>query len=103
VSIPGRGYQIGDRDWLNVFGTASGLLSVLVLALYTQSPAVASLYRRPELLWTLLPLLLYWLGRVYLKANRGEMHDDPVVFALTDPVSLGIGAASLVVMLLAAV
>ena len=59
-----------------------------MLALYIDSAAVAPLYRRPELLWPLCLVLLYWIGRVWLLAHRGELDDDPVVFALRDRVSL---------------
>jgi hypothetical protein len=68
-------------------GGASGYLAVLVLALYINSTASEALYRHPQVLWLLCPLLLYWVSRVWLIAHRGAMHDDPVVFALTDTVS----------------
>jgi hypothetical protein len=43
--------------------------------------------------WLTVPILLYWITRVWVKAHRGELHDDPVVFALTDGLSLlSIGA-----------
>jgi len=66
-------------------------LSVLVLALYINSPEVAALYERPKMIWLLCVLVLYWVSRVWMKAQRGEMHDDPVVFALKDKISLAIG------------
>jgi len=84
----GRGYAAGDASLLASLGTAAGLVSALVLALYIDSPGVAPLYRSPELLWPLCLVLLYWIGRVWLLAHRGELHDDPVVFALRDRVSL---------------
>jgi hypothetical protein len=60
---------------------------VLVLALYINSTASELLYRHPRVLWLLCPLLLYWISRAWLIAHRGGMHDDPVVFALTDRIS----------------
>jgi len=84
----GRGYAAGDAPMLASLGSAAGLVSVLVLALYIDSPGVAPLYSRPALLWGLCVILLYWIGRVWLLAHRGELHDDPVVFALTDRVSV---------------
>jgi hypothetical protein len=65
-------------------------MSVLVLALYINSPEVAALYERPKMIWLLCVLVLYWISRVWMKAHRGEMHDDPVVFALKDRMSLGV-------------
>jgi 4-hydroxybenzoate polyprenyltransferase/phosphoserine phosphatase len=87
----GRGYHVEDLPLLQSLGTASGYLSVLVLALYINSPAIEALYRRPKLVWMLCVLMLYWISRVWMKAQRGSMHDDPVVFALKDRVSLVIG------------
>lgn len=86
---PGRGYSVADLPLLQASGIAAGYLAVLVLALYVNSGA-ADMYRIPELLWLLCPLLLYWVNRVWLKTSRGKMHDDPVVFALTDRPSLGV-------------
>ena len=62
-------------------------MSVLVLALYINSEEIRELYQRPEVIWLLCPLLLYWISRVWLGAHRGKLHDDPVVFALKDRVS----------------
>jgi 4-hydroxybenzoate polyprenyltransferase len=82
-----RGYTVEDLGLVQSLGAASGYLSVLVLALYINSTASEALYRHPQILWLLCPALLYWLSRTWLIAHRGTMHDDPVVFALTDNVS----------------
>jgi 4-hydroxybenzoate polyprenyltransferase/phosphoserine phosphatase len=87
----GRGYRVEDLAVLQSFGTASGYLSVLVLALYINSPDIQALYHRPKVIWMLCVLVLYWISRVWMVAHRGGMHDDPVVYALRDRVSLGIG------------
>ncbi|CAN5126707.1 UbiA family prenyltransferase [soil metagenome] len=95
----GRGYVVGDLATLLSMGSASGYLCVLVLALYINSPAVETLYTHPHMIWLLCVLMLYWISRVWLKAQRGTMNEDPVVFALKDPVSLGIfalGAATVI-------
>lgn len=89
----GRGYNSSDAPLIQMFGITAGYLSVLVLALYLQGETVASLYATPELIWGAVPLMLFWVSRVWLKAHRGEMHDDPVVFALKDRVSLIIAGA----------
>lgn len=87
----GRGYHVDDLPVLQSLGTAAGYLSVLVLALYINSPAIESLYRRPKFIWLLCALMLYWISRVWMKAHRGTLHDDPVVFALRDRISLLVG------------
>lgn len=83
TDAPGRGYTTADLPLLQSSGLASGYLSVLVLALYVNSSA-AEIYARPHIMWLLCPVLLYWMNRVWLKTTRGQMHHDPVVFALTD-------------------
>lgn len=88
VQLAGRGYATGDLSLVAMSGIAAGQASVLVLALYIDSPASAALYSHPALLWLLCPLLLFWIGRVWLLSHRRRMHDDPLVFALTDPASL---------------
>lgn len=93
--ITRRGYRSGDADLVSMVGIGCGLLAVLVLALYVNSPQVLELYRRPLLLLLLCPLLLYWIGRVWLLAHRNAMHDDPIVFALRDLPSYCTGALTL--------
>lgn len=86
---PGRGYTVGDLPLLVVFGVASAYASVLLLALYLNARADV-LYARPVLLWLLCPALLYWVSRIWLKTYRQELHEDPVVFALTDRPSVAV-------------
>ena len=97
----GRGYRAADYELLASLGGASGYLSVLVLALYINSTASAELYHRPYFLWLLCPLLLYWISRTWIIAHRGKMHDDPVVFAARDRVSMVLLVLSAIVVLLA--
>jgi 4-hydroxybenzoate polyprenyltransferase/phosphoserine phosphatase len=97
----GRGYVVEDLAILQSLGTASGYLSVLVLALYINSPEIQSLYQRPKVIWMLCILMLYWVSRVWMLAQRGAMHDDPVVFALKDPASLGLGVLAALTVALA--
>jgi 4-hydroxybenzoate polyprenyltransferase/phosphoserine phosphatase len=86
-NIMGRGYRVEDLSILLPLGAASGYASVLVVTLYLSSPEVAALYTHPNRLWLVCPLLLYWISRVLIITNRGELHDDPVIFALTDRIS----------------
>jgi 4-hydroxybenzoate polyprenyltransferase len=95
--MPGRGYRASDLRLLGSLGASSSTASVLVLALYINSQDVTRHYPSPFLLWMLCPLLLYWLGRLWLHTERGQMHDDPVVFAVKDPYSrLTAGMSALV-------
>ena len=97
----GRGYTANDLEMVATLGTASGYLSALVLALYVNSEQVVKLYAHPILLLLVCPLLLYWISRVWLIAHRGQMHDDPIVFALKDRASYVIGVLTLLVLWLA--
>ena len=97
----GRGYLLADTDQLRSFGTASAFAAAVVFAIYISGPDVTLLYRRPQLLWLIMPLLILWLCRVWLLASRGELNEDPLAFALTDRVSLALGAAVAAVALLA--
>ena len=96
-----RGYGIDDLDQIARFGSTSGYLSVLVLALYLQSQDVEKLYIAPDRLWLLCPVLLYWISRVWLLTSRGELNEDPIVFALHDRVSYLCGALCGVIMYIA--
>ncbi len=82
-----RGYEIDDEELLAAMGIASGYLAVLVLALYMTSNKAESLYAHPGLLWTLCPLLLYWISHIWFTAHRGKMEHDPIVFATRDRTS----------------
>jgi len=96
--VGGRGYIAGDAQVLGWLGVASGSLSVLVLALYITSRDVTALYSHPAVLWFACPLMLYWISRVWLLAHRGDLHEDPLVFALRDPPSYLVAAATALVM-----
>lgn len=98
----GRGYLASDLEQVAMFGTVSGYLSVLVLALYVSGPDVQRLYTQPYKLWLVCLFVLYWISRVWLLAQRGELHDDPIVFAIRDKVSYIVGALCAVVMVWAA-
>ena len=82
--ITGRGYSSADAETIRSIGVSAGLVSVLVLSLYISSPTVTRLYASPQLLWLVGPLLIYWIARIWFLAARGEVHHDPVVFALFD-------------------
>lgn len=99
--VRGRGYYATDYELLASLGGASGYISVLVLGLYINSAPNLSMYRHPDMLWLLCPILIYWISRVWIIAHRGAMHDDPLVFAFSDRVSRILGILFLMVVLLA--
>ncbi len=87
----GRGYLVEERDLLRAIGIPSGLLAVLVFALYLASDQVVRLYHSPRLLWLACPLLLFWIAHMWFLAARGKLHDDPIVAAVKDPASYVVG------------
>lgn len=88
-----RDYRVADLPMLISLASAAGYSAVIVFALYLSSPAVRPLYTHPKVLWLAVPLLIYWISRTIAISHRGQMHDDPVVFALRDRVSLATVAA----------
>ncbi|MCY1041425.1 UbiA family prenyltransferase [Corallococcus sp. bb12-1] len=98
VSAHGRGYLAQDYELLASLGTAAGQVSVLVLALYITSKEVTALYGHPERLWLLCPVMLYWVGRIWVLAHRGLVNEDPLIFALRDRVSYVVGVVAALVL-----
>ena len=97
----GRGYVVADIEQIRAFGTASAFAAVVVFANYISGRDVVALYHQPRLLWLIMPLMVLWLCRVWLLASRGELNEDPVIFAISDRMSLLIGAAVAVIAWLA--
>jgi 4-hydroxybenzoate polyprenyltransferase len=91
-TLRGRGYSTQDLELVANLGGSAGYTSVLVLALYIQDPHTASLYATPQTIWLACPLLLFWISRAWLIAHRGQMDDDPIVFAIKDRVSWAVAA-----------
>lgn len=100
---PGRDYVVGDLPLVQTLGIVSGFCAVLVLALYINGDTVARLYPHQQMIWFTVPVLLYWVSRIWLKAHRGELEDDPIVFALSDNVSRATIVLFFAALLLAAV
>jgi hypothetical protein len=101
LSIHGRGYAPQDLVPIGVMGIAAGFMSILVFALYLNQPHVLALYQHPERLWLAVPLLFYWVAHIWLRTWRGQVDCDPVISALRDRVSYGLGAAILLVLWIA--
>jgi 4-hydroxybenzoate polyprenyltransferase len=87
----GRGYFVSDLEQLRVLGGGAASAAVVVLTLYINNPESKDLYRHTGRLWLVMPVLLLWLSQVWMLASRGEMHDDPVVYAITDKRSFLLG------------
>ena len=88
LTARGRGYRVEDMIPVLIIGITLGYLSVFVMGLYINSPVVTEYYRNTKFIWFLLPLLTYWLGRLWILANRGEMNEDPLIFAIKDRTSV---------------
>lgn len=97
----GRDYRTADYAVLQSLGVASGIAAVVVFALYIDSPIVVEAYTHPQALWAICGTLAYWVGRMWVKTARGEMHDDPLVYAAKDRASAVMGLISLASFLVA--
>jgi 4-hydroxybenzoate polyprenyltransferase len=83
-----RAYVGGDASVLLLLAAAAGFNAVTVLALFVSSDDVRRLYVAPQWLWMLCPVTMYWIARLLVLAQRGQVHDDPIVFAIRDRASL---------------
>lgn len=97
----GRGYHTGDLQIVQTMGVGSGYLAVLIFAMYINSEAVKRVYETPKVLWLACPLILYWMSRMWLFAQRGKLRGDPLLFALSDRTSYFCIALMAMVMALA--
>jgi 4-hydroxybenzoate polyprenyltransferase len=90
-----RGYHPVDLPFVLCAGVAAGQMAALLLGLYLHDQEMLARYEDPEYLWVLIPVFLFWTMRIWLKAIRGALNDDPVVFAARDWVSrLAVGIAA---------
>jgi 4-hydroxybenzoate polyprenyltransferase len=89
----GRGYLLVDIEQMRSFGTASAYAAVVVFSFYIGAHEITALYQHANRLWLITPLMILWLSRMWLLASRGELNEDPVIFALTDRMSLLTGVA----------
>jgi len=99
----GRGYTTADKAPISIMGVNSAFLSVLIFMLYFNSASVLVMYRRPHWLLGIVPLLVFWLGRLWTLAFRGQVNEDPVLYVSRDKVSLAVMALCLLLALAAAV
>ncbi|HEY9137748.1 MAG TPA: UbiA family prenyltransferase [Terriglobus sp.] len=97
----GRGYRTGDIEQLRALGTSSAFAAVVVLSMYISNLTAGHLYTHISRLWVIMPVLILWISRVWLLASRGELHEDPVVYAITDRMSWFLGALCALIVWLA--
>lgn len=102
VMAPGRGYAVRDERRIRRVARGVGLVSLAMFAMYiTRSREAVELHNHPAWLWGVAAALGLWHVRLWRMADRGEVHQDPVIFALTDPVSLALGLLAVVLVGLA--
>jgi 4-hydroxybenzoate polyprenyltransferase len=97
----GRGYRRGDLDMISQLGVASGFAAVIVLALFVDGAGKSGLYKNREMIWLVVPIVLYVIGRIWVLAKRRELPDDPIYFIITDWRSHLMAAIAAVVFFLA--
>jgi 4-hydroxybenzoate polyprenyltransferase len=95
-------YAAEDAPFLAQIGLASGLISVLVSALYVTSTLTSPIYKIPKLLFLMCILLFYWVERIWLFASRAKISGDPVAFIVRDPISYAVVTLCLLIMWVAA-
>ena len=101
LTAHGRGYRVEDMAPVRIIGISLGYMSIFIMGEYINSPLISEYYSNPKLIWLLFPLITYWLGRLWILANRGEVNEDPLIFAIKDKVSLLIAAISGLILVLA--
>jgi len=99
----GRGYRPVDIQIISAAGLCSGFISSLVFALYINSETVTLLYRHPAVLWAILPLLLYYIARIWIVCGRGELDDDPILYTARTPSTYYIAALVVVIVIAATI
>ena len=105
TELAGRGYRTCDAPFVMNMGVAAGMSSILIFILYLIEGAFrAAYFSAPTVLWVCPAILLLWISRVWMLAGRGELHEDPVEFAIKDPKSsilAAIAAAAILTAMLA--
>lgn len=96
-----RGYHVDDLTAVSLFGITSGYISVMVLVLYIHDLQAGTLYNQPNWLWFVAVTILYWISHMWLLAFRGQMNEDPVLFAIHDRTSYFISLFILISLYLA--
>ncbi len=102
TGVAARGYTARDLPLLLAAGVASSFSAIIIFFLYlVEEQYPSALYRRPEMLWGLMPVILLWSLRVWHLTVHGRMNEDPVLFALKDGFSRWLGVVCGVLLLMA--
>jgi 4-hydroxybenzoate polyprenyltransferase len=89
--VNGRGYHLGDAPMVLTVGLSTGIGAVVIMVLYIVEEAFRiSFYGSTAWLWGFPPLIFLFVVRIWLVSARGDMHDDPVAFAMTDRVCIAL-------------
>ncbi len=98
----GRGYSVLNLGFVQKAGIISGIISLIILALYVNSEQVLILYKSPLLIWLTLPIILYWLMHMWMVAYRGNMTDDPIIYAFKEGYSYVAFSIIILILIIAA-
>jgi 4-hydroxybenzoate polyprenyltransferase len=99
--VMGRGYFGADTDSMFMLGVANATASVLVFALFVNSPEVQLEYRSRDVMWIICLVLIFWTNRIWISARRGDVDEDPVEFAIHDRASQLAGLICIAAVLIA--
>ena len=84
LTVVGRGYHVQYLLLVQMFGITSGYISAMIFSLYLNSDKVMLHYKHCHFLYLMVPIILYWISRIWLKSLDGKVNDDPVVYAIQD-------------------
>ena len=85
--IHGREYTIKHKKMIYWIAILTGLISILVLIFHINSPVVIKQYSFPDILWIICFVMLFWISRIIYVSNKGQIKDDPIVYAISDKIS----------------
>ena len=80
----GRDYHVSDLPVLWPLGVGAALSAIVVFGLFINTHETQVRYESPQLLWGAAVVMIYWISRLWIKTGRGEMHDDHIIYSLTN-------------------
>lgn len=98
----GRGYKSSHARIVKILGLVTGYLSVFILFLYANASTTSILYNEPKIIWFVVPVFFYWMYRMWLKAEKNEIDDDPIIFIIKDKISIFLSLLILIIFVIAA-
>jgi 4-hydroxybenzoate polyprenyltransferase/phosphoserine phosphatase len=97
--LRGRGYSKEDEPIILAFGVAIASLALLSFFLYGTLAETPVITHGVSIL-AISTILLYWTMRVWFLAHRGQLNDDPVLFAIKDRMSRIMGVIIALIVIL---